>query len=73
MDAEAQGITALSEAAAAGKAEVVQMLLERKASGLYCLFFLGGVLALCGLGMLLEFQSGYRLAIDFTCKGLRRL
>jgi len=32
VDAEAQGITALSEAAAAGKAEVVQMLLERKAN-----------------------------------------
>lgn len=33
VDAEAQGITALSEAAAAGKAEVVQMLLERKVRG----------------------------------------
>lgn len=51
MDAEAQGITALSEAAAAGKAEVVQMLLERKASGLYCVFW----------GLLLEFQSGWLL------------
>ena len=61
MDAEAQGITALSEAAAAGKAEVVQMLLERKASGLYCVF--GGAVA--GISI--------RLAIDFTCKGLRRL
>ncbi len=41
VDAEAQGITALSEAAAAGKAEVVQMLLERKASGLFWALFWG--------------------------------
>ena len=31
MDAAAQGITPLSEAAAAGKTEVLQLLLERKA------------------------------------------
>ena len=43
VDAEAQGITPLSEAAAAGKTEVVQMLLERKVRRRVCLESILGI------------------------------